>query len=335
MRRKTVSKRGKGRPARSARKKPAFQRTIQSASRKELSIYGVGNPKTARVSLHSLLFAHVLSTITPSMRSLTTKSGISIGRILYQKSGKGERWPYPAEALAEFFERAGYPVTYKPLPLNFEMELLHSNSGDIGFPTHSFEAGIISGFISASGGNHIHIKEKECSFSDGDSCTFEYDRSLEEPPHVDGMKLVAHLSSFLEEEVISKNWVESSFDPVYASLLYDTILKGSFRNEIISIAHYIGVRMGSDAAPNIGSSRRKAADYIRRTASLLSFGNPSLKKPGKLDIEINFNPIQSRGHFVDMTGAFLFGMVRGMGLDAKVTKTATNRSYRLHIWEKM
>ena len=281
----------------------------------------------------ALALACALSSITASTRSLAIKEGISFGRAVYRNSSTNERWPYSAEHLANFLQKAGYgQITYQPLPLRFRMELNRQKQADLGAPINWFEGGLISGFIAASGGRHIHVMEKECSYSGGTSCAFEYHFGTDVQGRVEGIKIIENLAQLLDDSTARrKGQADHTFNTAYIMMLYQPLFARAYKQEIMRVAHFVGIKMGIRSRQRIGASALKASNYIEKTTSLLSFGKASIKTGKRMSAVISFDHMRSRNDFVDIAASLLAGIMVGWGRSPSITKTSANGRYRLTI----
>jgi predicted hydrocarbon binding protein len=302
-------------------------------SYKELLAKNIGSSANS-VSRFNLMFAQALSNMTPSIRKVTVAEGELLGSMIYSQCARKEVWPHSAEDLARFLERAGYrQVTYKPLPLRFTLTLLHSPFERLGSNMHSFETGIINGFIDASGGRYSNLFEVECSMNSGGSCTFEHRFGPQDREGIDGLSIVNLLSESIYSAVLDRKREPIAFDSIYSMMLYDSLLSKSYYDEIIRIAHYIGTRVGAFSAPLVGRSTARASSFLERTITLLSFGAVSIKKSKTIEADIAFNHINSESNFVALVGAFASGIMKGWGRNARLKKRIVGGTYRLRITE--
>src|SRR5271155_1020223 len=92
-----------------------------STSYEEALIKGIlSNKSIGKTTEYSILFNSVLSTLTPGLKNLHYKSGVSAGRTLYEICKTKKHYIWYEESIADlvaFFEKAGFTgTTYNVYP---------------------------------------------------------------------------------------------------------------------------------------------------------------------------------------------------------------------------
>ncbi len=129
---------------------------------------GTGNGRRCGPGIHEILYS-----ASPAMNELGYGRGFYIGGVLYSRGGR-----HGIRVLDTMLARAGMGgLLYYPFR---EFAVVKSTSPARAFPAgpglHSYEAGVIAGYFSASTSRMMSAEESECRYGGGTACRFEIKR---------------------------------------------------------------------------------------------------------------------------------------------------------------
>ncbi|MGC8478548.1 MAG: V4R domain-containing protein [Candidatus Micrarchaeia archaeon] len=299
--------------------KPGFDVNTKAYSYKEAILYSIlnANSKASKTYEHAATFSRVLLSLTRSTKMLGYSFGEETGKELYKIVSEGKNYYWYEESIPElvsFLEKAtGYPVSYQFLHNGLRIRLHSRNALGLGTNIHSFEAGIISGFVTAASRQPVKIREIACTSNGADYCEFipsayssEQEKEIEMEDAV--YKFAKHIAPAIKGQQAQNNFVPL----VYHALLMQPLLDSRYVEALDIISGYAGLKVAEslfdDKHPNISKIR----DYLSKSATLLNFGAPRLKSTGKhdnLNMEFVFKPEISKKEYVEMSLAFINGIV--------------------------
>ena len=283
-----------------------------------------------RVPEEALLLDHVLLNLTPSSSTLAYRSGLSIGSTLYEielaahpKPMYGEYVPY----LVEFLERAGYRVTYSVFPDQSTFRL-HGSSIYLGTKVHTFEAGIIAGFLSAARHAYVSVTEGECRNAGSRECTFTTSIAAPRQPieRAEIDRLINHVQAVANSGVHSGGTFLQSYHALVSSAMLDNASLDTLKDLMAYIGSSLRIRFDSMRGRKPGTAK-----YISNAVSVLGLGAPSISDMRKLGIRLSFGASTSRHGWVELSVAFLNGII-GKGADTTIaTESNKNSLYTITL----
>lgn len=296
-----------------------------------------------KVSEEAMTFNSILCNLTKSLSSINRKFGTYTGRHLYSIFRSRKRYVWYEESasdLIKFFEKAGYSnVTYNVFPDFVNIKMYDRSHQNFGMNMHSFESGIISGFLTAAKKHYVGIEEVECSNNGSPHCRFT--SSFSSRQIHDAQKIGGSLEMFAEHIANSakdmKRQKIHKIAPEYYVLSSSTMLGKAYLQEILHIAFYLGSAISDRLFERGGKGYEKGAikkmDYIIR---LLNLGKPNVKSLKPIKIEVNFDKLHSRSEFVDISMALISGLLKNnVTGELAVSKEARKGAYKINITEKV
>jgi len=313
-------------------RKPKQIQTIRQfrySSLNEVLLHNIlKNESPQKTNEEAMLILQVLTNITPNMRDFSFREGFSIGKELYgicaYYNPKGWYEEYVLE-LAQFFEKAGYSgTTYNIFPDKITFEI-YSNSFNLGANTHSFEAGIISGFITSARGAYTRLQETECRYNGAKNCKFSTypprDDQLQPPPPVKELihKLAVHFNSLATEK---KGLPAPSLSGNYYTLLMRNLLTREYVEALKPIYSFLGESILRQKLQSTGLKSINVK-YMGNILKLLNLGDSKIESLRPVKVQITFNKLNSKRELVELSVEFLNGL---LGETAKkITATESNR----------
>lgn len=282
----------------------------------------------------AMLFGATLSSLSKSMREFRYRSGMNVGKALYRQSQEGGNAP-PEESvrnLAGFFEAAGYSnVTYRAYPDDIEIRIHERNNADVGANIHSFEAGIMSGYLSALQRRYTEVHESTCSNNGGDSCTFTIKGANGASKIPSIKKFAASVSERAKSPSANKHCAHVS--DAYCLLSSSQLLDKSYMEPMKEIASYTGKEIGGRLFEG-KRAQRSFFSYIENTIRLLNLGEPEVKSTDPLQMQVRFGRLDSKKENVDLALAFIEGLISGrFGDEFTASESTSNGRYMLDIRE--
>jgi predicted hydrocarbon binding protein len=261
----------------------------------------------------SILFSSVLSTLTVGLRNLYYKNGISIGRTLYSIYRRQKHYIWYEESVADlvsFFESAGFSaITYNIFPDRIDIKF-HSHSKEyLGTNMHVFECGVICGFLSSAKQQHVKVDEISCSNNDSNFCHFITSESLPLYLEPKGTVVLKKFANLLKESISTPNKKpKPNFMEEYYILSSFVFLEDEYHEHM----HKIVYHLGSEISSMLGINRlnQKSARSIERLYELLGLGKLSIRSTKRIDMEIHFDRLKAKKGLVDISIAFLNGLLK-------------------------
>ncbi|MDE1871540.1 MAG: 4-vinyl reductase [Candidatus Micrarchaeota archaeon] len=303
--------------------KPGIARYEIPIGERELLTSIISKKARGRTTEYPLLLASVLSTVTPGLRSLYYKSGISAGRALYDIRNSERHYIWYEEGVSDlvsFLQNAGYKgITYNIFNDRIDIRLSRAEALDLSIPIHVFEAGLMCGFLTAARQQHVRVEEEKCICNGSQSCNFTTSNVL--PLHQHGGKEVLdRFASSIKERMGAKQRMQGNFPEEYYALSSSILLSGEYSEHMGSIVYYLGNQIGSMVYVPDQRRLRKATE---RLYSILGLGSIRFISSKPMKIEIRFDRTKAKKEFVDISIAFLKGLMKDRlknGLSVNVSK---------------
>jgi predicted hydrocarbon binding protein len=275
-----------------------------------------------RMRYEAFLLGSVISNTSKSMDDIRYRFGVYLGRTLFRHYRSRKQYALsnePIMDLVSFFESVGYrSITYSAFSDKPEFKFHKMAQVWLGAKTHSFEAGIMSGFMSASTGRLAPISELECLNNGGDCCRFAYDSGQTHNKSHAGIGIMDRFSDSLvaaRRQNTKPGKINGDISGDYVALSWAMLLDGSYNDEIRTIARYIGASIGAKLFKtptrkgNPVSAYKKAVGF----GQMLGFGIPYLVGTEPLHIRLSFSPHFSRAEFVAISVSFYNGIFSAVG----------------------
>ncbi len=340
---KAVPKRHRSRPVKLSISKAAPNLSYEEAILTNI----MKQSNDANVPDEALLLSSTISSMSGNINEMHHKAGISAGRSLYRIASAGREYSSAEESvgdLAAFFQNAGYKnVTYSAFPDKVEIDVHGRKGARMGANLHTFEAGVISGFLSSSSHRFVPVAETACVHNGSERCRFATTAAImgaKKANARDGASL-SRLIDHIADRAKNPNYydqerrhsqVSGSYYAIAASMLHENGSNESMKN----IATYIGSQIGAKLFSSYKPKRHtNHLVELAHTIKLLNLGNPVIESIDPFHMSVSFDELNSRKEFVDLSMAYINGLLSS-GLNAKVTATERNMdgSYLVDIREE-
>ncbi len=294
----------------------------------------VNNSKGNNVADEAYALTSTLSSLSGSMKELQYRKGVGVGKLLYKVKGATRSYMYPEESVADlvgFFQSAGHKhVTYSAYPENIQIKIHDRKGPNVGASLHTFEAGIISGFLSSAFQRYVDIKESSCINDDGPYCMFSFDKNvgnLNQNADADSLdELATHIARNVKTTRSRNAGMRNEYYMLESSLLFDE----SYSDSVKSIASYVGRSVGEKLAHD-GRSKLSEMKYAIK---LLNLGTPEIIESKPLHMKLSFDKASSKREFIDLSLAFINGLLSNKAQNATAEAHTENGSYVVDIKEQ-
>lgn len=281
------------------------------------------------VTEYAMLFSSVLSNLSQGMRELHYKSGMPIGRALYRIYERKKNYEWYEESVSDlvaFLERAGYRrITYHVFPEKIEITLHRLGGPHLGTNVHAFEAGVMSGFLTAAKRDLVHVNETLCANNGSEFCRFVSSRARareETDP-----RAAERFFDYIGARTHGIGRIQAAKDCVpeeYYLLSSLMLMQKAYSKDIGRIM----MRMGSLLGDRIDVTKGN----IKRLVKILGLGDPDIRGMRPLRVDVAYAGLRAREDFVGMSVQFLDGLLgRRMGRNAVVEVTATAKANRYNV----
>ncbi len=299
----------------------------------------VNGENLEQVSENTILFPALLSNLTPSLSDVSRRNGMYVGRQLYSMLKSSNKYIMYEESVADlvrFFEHSGYTrITYNIFPDRIDLHMYDNSHEYIGIDLHSFEAGLISGFLTAAKKQYVDVTEHECSNNGSEYCRFTslhdpYRQQSQRDAKASILRFVDHVTK-RTEQLEKKQLVRIA--PEYYMLAMSTVLDRPYQEEIQHVASYIGSEIGMRLFTSERTrTSRSAISRIERVMNLLNLGKTTVRSLYPVKIEISFDKLHSKHEFVELAIAFINGLLKNHAIEgASVTRETRRGAYIVNI----
>jgi predicted hydrocarbon binding protein len=317
-----------------------------NASYEEALISGIIQQKYSSVTYEpAALLVRLLLSLTKSMRTLSYKSGITTGKELYRITSSGKRYYWYEESIPDlisFLERSlGVPVSYSFLHNGIRIRSYGRNPVYLGANMHTFEAGIIAGFITAASHQAVNISEQVCSNNNSDYCEFVPSVHGYDESEIEMEKAVSRFAEHVSMMVKTPSTTSAQQKPIpcsYHALLVRPLLNSEYLEAVDNISAYIGSKVAQHLFDDKKPRPSKILDYLSKSAILLNFGAPTIKPSHDhaiLNMDFVFSPEASKKEYVELSLAFINGLMsKASRPDVSFEMKSKGSSYLLRMKEK-
>ena len=262
------------------------------------------NESELRVPRKALFIPEIIYSSTPGLRELAYTNGISAGRMIHERSDK------TMNALLATLEQAGLGKVLQHMFENTGVITARPNvlEPNIKERIHSYEAGILAGFLGASTSQPINVSETHCIYDGNEMCQFKITGLVKYEENNNYSKSEQVLESIVKG-IRNKNHNGYVSEEYYLS--YMLPLTNMPISEEVSKLMYL-------AGKSISSGKAQLNDD---TMGLIkeSFGLRSVKMQhqakSKLpkSITVEYSALNSNSQFLSFSQAFMHGLIDGLG----------------------
>jgi predicted hydrocarbon binding protein len=268
----------------------------------------------ASVPRRHLLVQDLIYNTAREFQTLAFKSGFNLGSEAYRHSNRS------ISSLEHILENAGLgKVVYYPFESKsiITSRSIRSGGMNIGTNLHIFEAGVISGYMTAHTKKHISVREQTCVFNGASTCEFVATAggidSGEQNP-IDFPTVVRTLSSVISGTEKQEN------NETYYMLSMKPLLTEPLFSEAVKFMYVTGKVLS-----------RNLRDFDRSVltaANLLGIGKAKLSKDrkGNASLALIYSHDTSINKYVDLSTALLAGMLKGAyGKKVEMTRSVDSK----------
>ena len=278
------------------------------------------------------LLKNIVVNFTETLTKINYKNGFFTGKVLYSVLNNEHNYASHYDSilhLTEFLELCGFKhVMFNDFSGKTVIRIPAYGAKHIslGFNIHSFEAGLISGFISSAKHKLTFVDEIKCSNNNADFCEFEcHDFSIQ-PDYIGNTSAAVDIFSknFAEtcllpaKNIKEKNRAQSTIvDKDYSLLYYYLSCHNIFFNSTLNVSMrkifgYISsaIRQDLDMQHATGTAKTSLI-YTLGQAMDLILVNMEVISEKPLHVKLKFNAFNSKTEFVNLAVSFFNGLSSG------------------------
>jgi predicted hydrocarbon binding protein len=278
----------------------------------------IANEVKPDISGNALLIPYIIYSSSPELHRLSYSNGFSIGKLIFKASKKD------FGALANALENGGLG---KILYNNFEdkavITALNNMKIHLGYNVHWFEAGMISGYMSANTEKLMDVVETKCSCNGSSRCQFivtEHGKGTENANPDIAKNLIEDIIKGIDYQP-----AENKISSEYYLLHLMPMAKEPVFSEVSKLFYISGKRFGK--------SRIFDENTIISLKNPLAFKEVKIIHSGKKisGIDIIYHDAESIHNVVMLSRAFIIGMLKQMDLKAETKIVKNQNGYIMHV----
>lgn len=254
-----------------------------------------------KVSARGLEVQDLIYNSANELRSLAFKAGFNLGAEAYRNSDGS------MSSLEHVLEHAGFgKVIYYPFETSstFSSARVRSRGINIGTSVHIFEAGVISGYLSAHSRQRITAEETACVFNGSRDCKFVAERGEK----VDARKPLEFSSMIAALQSALSNAERSPGGSSYYMLAVKPLLEEPVFSEASKFLYLTGKMLSrSKQLPGFEQTIKRASNFLR-----IERNSIRTDREGNVELRMVYGHDTSTNRFVGLTTAFISGIVKGM-----------------------
>jgi predicted hydrocarbon binding protein len=272
----------------------------------------------------AVTLAAAVSSLTSSMKKLSYNYGLNVGRSVYKIFEAKRHYKWYGESIQDivlFFEKLGYGyILYNILTEGVEISIHRKNKTSLGCNIHSFDSGVIAGFLGAARGDFVRVAEVSCCNNGAQCCKFATGITVADPfsTNIDGIL-----------NMLKADPSEGMVRPEYQMLISEPLMRAEYSGQISTIFAHLGRQI----AANWGD-KMSAAVLDGSAKAMERFGLGRLEGSARpLKLEIRLDGVKAKKEFVDISISFLNGMIGryfSKPLKSQLTK-GEKGSYRIIV----
>ncbi len=252
-------------------------------------------------SEESVTLAAAMSSLTLSLKRLSYNYGLTVGRAVYRLFEGRRHYKWYGDSIQDmvlFFEKLGYNyILYSILTDNVEVSIYRKSRVRMGCNIHSFDAGVMSGFLGAARGDYVRVAEVSCCNNGAECCKFTTAGTGMGDPFCTDIKSLSALLKGAQSGGMIR--------PEYQMLSSEPLMKPEYSNHINSLFFHLGQEQAEGFPDKLSA---KALQSAASAMGRLGLGRLDYRaRPLKLAILLD--GVKAKKEFVDISISFLNGMV--------------------------
>ncbi len=245
--------------------------------------------------------AAALSSLTASLKKVSYNYGLTVGRSIYRLFDSRRHYRWYGDSIQDvvlFLEKLGYDyILYNILTDNVEISVYRKNRAALGCNIHSFDSGLIAGFLGAARGDFVRVTETSCCNNGAKCCKFTTASSPGDP-FCTNLELVSKLFALPRSE----GWVRQE----YQVLMSAPLMKPEYAPQINSIMAHLGSQAVNEWKEGKVSTR--LMQDVSMTMERFGLGCVEYtSRPQKISVRLD--GAKAKKEFVDISISFLNGMI--------------------------
>ena len=306
------------------------------------------------------LLKNIAVNFTETLTKINYKNGFFTGKVLYSLLNNEHNYASYQESmphLTEFLELCGFRhVMFNDFSGKTVIRIPAYNVNHIplGFNIHSFEAGLISGFISSARHKLTSVDEIKCRNNNADFCEFEcHDFSIQHD-HINDIsaavdtfsKNFAETYSSPAKNIKEKNQVKIGIaDKDYSMLYYylschNIFFNSNFNSGMKKVLWYIAsaIRYSLDMQQiqHATAAVKAPSTYVIKQAMKLLLVDMDVISEKPLHVKLKFNTFNSKTEFINLAVLFFNRLsLSGKNIKHTVVIKSKNGIYTADILQQI
>lgn len=279
-------------------KKPKQQQLSQAPDTEGLLVRSLLNP--SRELRDGIVIEDMVYSLTPKLSRTAYNFGYSIGMDIFANSRKEQN------VLIAVLGRLGFRnIVYQPFrdALVIRSGARNHDAKKVGAKIHSFESGIIAGYLSAHSGEIINTAEKECVYNGDDACRF-----VSNTGRTFGSNNPPSLEDVIDAIAINMHEIKFSnrSEVAYHMLPLLPMTKQPLRGEVTKIFYLIGVELSQRY------SKEEPVHLLENIARYFGTMQGPVKITQKTAaVQLRYAYHNSDSAFVELSTAMVRGFIKG------------------------
>ena len=296
---------------------------------------------------HSILLKNIITNFTNSISDISYKKGIFTGRLLYNEYNKRYNYSEYQNSiwhLVEFLELSGHKhVLFMVFPDKIIIKIYNQKS-DLRSKVHAFEAGLISGFISAAKNRLVSAREVRCVNDGSELCEFVYDEYNTLTPEIKDTesainKFMLSFFSTDKKKINNKKISIPSPSYLYNYLSYSPIyFSEELNSSLRQVFAYLGTKFNQNLFKEFDTiNKNNQKKIFSKMGQIMDLFDVGLKvrsaKP--VNIQLTFNNLNSKMEFVNLLAIFFNNLSQGyLKVPESIEIKSKNGRYNINIREE-
>lgn len=261
----------------------------------------------------SLQIQDLIYNSAAELRSLALRSGFNLGADAYRNSSGS------IAALEHLLENGGLgKMVYYPFESSsaFTSHGVKTHGIKLGTNVHAFEAGVISGYLSAHAKQQVAVRETECVFNGSNYCKFIASaRNFASDEPNKAIDFIPGLITALHEAVMKAEKPRGSNN--YYLFAVRPLLSEPVFSEASKLLYLAGKLLAKSRLPGFEQSVALLSSFLR-----IDGAKVSRDRKGRTVLNLTYGRESSSGRFVDLTTALISGLVKGAyGRNVQVSRS--------------
>ncbi len=295
------------------------------------------------INENSMLLKAIITNFTTTISKINYKNGLFVGKLLYQSYKKKYIYAWYQESidyLIDFLELCGYKDILFSVFSDKVVIKIPNFQYNLNLNLHTFESGLISGFISSSKNKFMFARELECSNNNLDICEFACDEYDIFSPNITDInqtieKFMIYFFNNIKDNTnkLKFNYSNNTYSQSYYYLSTFPLIFNNTLNEYMKqIFRYIAIQFNHNLFKQfIKINKSNQKQFFKQIQQILNLLDIDFKvnKIKPLNVQLLFNHLNSKSEFIDLCIIFFNNLIKGYSKELKPKIIINNEKYSL------